>query len=170
MKKIGKRRRRRTRLYQAAGRTYPTAGSPVRACQNQTFILPSRGPLLPSQTFSTSRSQFAVLPSPPPSSRPPQILGTSRASATTAPLMNRKPTSTISWRRIPAFGSNLSPRCQPLCWFIWGAATILRSQRAGSASPPSPPLLPATLSLRKARACWCCYRLYAVKVRRRSTG
>jgi len=168
MKNIKKMGQKRRRLYQAVGRTYPTAGSRLRACQGKIFTLSSRGPLLPSQTFSTSGSQLAVLPSPPPSSRPPQILGTSRASATTAPLMNRKPTSTISWRRIPAFGSNLSPRCQPLCWFIWGAATILRSQRAGSASPPPlPPLLPATLSLRKARACWCCYRLYAV---RRSTG
>jgi hypothetical protein len=105
MKNIKKKgRRRRRRLYQAAGRTYPTAGSRLRACQSQTFTLPSRGPLLPSQTFSTSSIWLAVLPSPRPSSRPPQIR-TSRASATTAPLRNRKPTSTISWRRIlQAFG------------------------------------------------------------------
>jgi hypothetical protein len=46
IKKIGKRRRRRRRrLYQAVGRTYPTAGSRLRACQSQTFTLPSRGPL-----------------------------------------------------------------------------------------------------------------------------
>ncbi len=103
MKNIKKMGQKRRRLYPAVGRTYPTAGSRLRACQGKTFTLPSRGPLSPSQTFSTSSSQLAVLTSPPPSSRPPQTR-TSRASATTAPLRNRKPTSTISWRRILAFG------------------------------------------------------------------